>query len=194
MTDLEALIVIFRGLPVDPSLLVLQSIAEVFLSVEPFVFDLPTQAPGGAELDDGGGGDRKGGQVNEASDGLLTALKVSDRLEALEPLEPMAVIVYIGDPAQVLFGPLLPLEAPLTAVLVRAERLLENPLRRAVGPRDGSSRSGSWPHCSAYGLHNLSYGGGNLTAKKKCVPPPTGVLLNETPAGRSRRLPRRFYK
>ena len=69
MADLQALIVIFRGLPVDPGILVLQSIAEVFLGVETFIFDLPAQAPGGAEHDDRGGGDFDVGQVNEAAAG-----------------------------------------------------------------------------------------------------------------------------
>ncbi len=93
MADLQALIIIFCGLPVDPGILVLQSIAEVFLGVETFVFDLPAQAPGGAEHDDRGSSDLEVGQVNEASGGLLTALEVADRLDTFEPLEPMAVIV-----------------------------------------------------------------------------------------------------
>ncbi len=122
MTDLQALIVIFCRLPVAARRLVLQGIAEGFLGVEPFGFDLPTQAPGGAEPDDRGGGDGEVGQVNEAGDGLLTALKVTDRLETVEPLEPMAVIVDVGDPRKRLLDQLRASDAPLVTVLARAER------------------------------------------------------------------------
>ena len=52
MTDLQALVVILCRAPADPSILVLQRIAVIFLGIEPFVFDLPAQPPGVA--DEGG--------------------------------------------------------------------------------------------------------------------------------------------
>ncbi len=87
MADLQALIVIFGGLPIDPSILVLQGIAEIFLRVEPFIFDLPAQAPGGAEHGNGGTGDLEVGHMNEAAVGWLIAVEGANRLEAFEPLE-----------------------------------------------------------------------------------------------------------
>ena len=41
MTDLQALIVIFRGLPTDPGLFMLQAVTKVLLGIEAFIFDLP---------------------------------------------------------------------------------------------------------------------------------------------------------
>ena len=46
---------------------------------------------------------------------------MTDCLNTFEPLEPMAVIVNVTDPAKVLYDPLLALEALLAAVLVRTE-------------------------------------------------------------------------
>jgi len=85
MADLQALIVILRGLPIDPGIFVLQAVAEVFLRVETFVFDLPAQTPGGAEHGDGVGAHLEIGQVNEAAVGLLGAFEMLDRFEPLEP-------------------------------------------------------------------------------------------------------------
>ncbi len=120
MTDLQALIVIFRRLPVDARRLVLQGIAEVFLGVKPLVFDLPAQAPGVAEHGDRGGGDGEVGQVNKATVGWRGAVAVTDCFDTFKPVEPVAVIVDVGDPAKVLYDPLLALEALLAAVRVRA--------------------------------------------------------------------------
>jgi len=76
VADLQALIVILRRLPIDPGILVLQGVAEVFLRVEAFVLDLPAQTPGGAEHGYGVGAHFKIGQVNEAAVGLFGAFEV----------------------------------------------------------------------------------------------------------------------
>jgi hypothetical protein len=122
MADLQALVIIFRRLPVDPRLLVLQGVAMMLLAIEAFVLYFPAQAPGAAEQHDGGCGQRQISQVDEAATGWFTAVEGGERLQAFQPLEPMTVIVKVADPAKILFDPGLALEAALTAVLARAPR------------------------------------------------------------------------
>src|SRR5512134_3080743 len=94
----------------------------VLLAIEAFVLDLPAQPSGATKEHDGGRGHLQISHVDEAAAGGLTAGAGSNRLQAFQPLEPMAAIVEIADPAKLLFDQRLALDAALAAVLARVQR------------------------------------------------------------------------
>jgi hypothetical protein len=58
--------------------------------------------------------------VDEAMVGVLIVLVVMDRFLAFHPLQPLTVMVEVGEPTQVLLDQRLTLDAALAPVLARA--------------------------------------------------------------------------
>jgi hypothetical protein len=99
MAAWQARIVVFRGPPADPGIVVLQGVAAVLLGVEACVFKLPASASGLAEPGDGSGRHGPVGQVDTAAVGWLAAVLGRDEGHALQPLQRVVTIVEVGDPA-----------------------------------------------------------------------------------------------
>jgi hypothetical protein len=121
--DLEAVIIIFCRLPADAGILVLQSIAVVLVDIKPFIFDRPAPPAGAAEQGDGGGSDFQISQMHKAAWGGLTGVGVAECLDTFQPVEPMAALVEVIEPAKGMIKPPLSLIAPLVAVLQGVECL-----------------------------------------------------------------------
>ena len=96
--NLQALIVVFAGLPIAPGILMLQVVSEILLGIEAFILNLPSQPPGPHQFRHRSSINRQVAQIHEVVPCQALARHTA-RFMAVTPLEPMALILQAGDPA-----------------------------------------------------------------------------------------------
>ena len=99
MGNLEGLVVVFEGIERGTGKLVAQSISVIFLGIEAFILNFPSQPAGLADLGRALGVEGEAGEVDKAALFFFGGVPGLDFFLALNPIKTMAVIIYAIDPA-----------------------------------------------------------------------------------------------
>ena len=99
MGNLEGLVVVFEGIERDTGKLVAQSVSVIFLGIEAFILNFPSQPACLTDLGRALGVEGEVGEMDKAGLGLFGLIDVLDFFFAFDPTEAMSLIIDFVDPA-----------------------------------------------------------------------------------------------